>query len=155
EAGDLLAREDVRLLTLVGPGGTGKTRLALQLASEVGGRFPGGVFFVQLAPLRDWRDVVPTIARTLGLHEQSGGTALETGIAGLRGRELLLVLDNCEHVLGAASALAALLSDSTGLRLLATSRSPLRLRGEWSYRVPQLELPALAATAEEAAAVDS
>src|SRR5262245_32065864 len=155
EAGALIAREDVRLLTLVGSGGTGKTRLALKLAGEVGGRFPGGVFFVPLAPLRDWRHVVPTIARTLGLHEQSGETALETVIAHLRDRKLLLVLDNFEHVDAAAPALSGLLSDSTGLKLLVTSRSPLRLQGEWLYRVSQLELPALAAGAEEAAVVDS
>jgi predicted ATPase/class 3 adenylate cyclase len=155
EAGALLGREDVRLLTLVGPGGTGKTRLALQLGGAVGGRFPGGVFLVPLAQLRDWRLVVPTIARTLGLHQQSGETVLETVIARLRGRELLLVLDNFEHVLQAASALSELLSALPDLKLLATSRSPLRLQGEWSYRVPQLELPARAATAEEAALVDS
>ena len=155
EAGELLAREDVRLLTLVGSGGTGKTRLALQLAGEAGGRFPGGVFFVPLAALRDWSHVVPTIARTLGMHEQSGETVLETVGARLRGRKVLLVLDNFEHVVGAAPALSALLSGSTGLKLLATSRSPLRLRGEWSYRVAQLELPALPASVAEAAAFDS
>ena len=155
EAGDLLARDDVRLLTLVGSGGTGKTRLALQLARAVGGRFPGGVFLVPLAAVQDWRLVVPTIARTLGVHEQSAEAALETVVARLRGRELLLVLDNFEHVLRAAPALSELLSELPELKLLATSRSPLRLQGEWSYRVPQLELPALGARAEEAAAVDS
>src|SRR5262249_20928880 len=126
-----------------------------QLAGEAGGRFPGGVFFVPLAALRDWSHVVPTIARTLGMHEQSGETVLETVGARLRGRKVLLVLDNFEHVVGAAPALSALLSGSTGLKLLATSRSPLRLRGEWSYRVAQLELPALPASVAEAAAFDS
>jgi NB-ARC domain len=98
ETGDLLAREDVRLLTLVGSGGTGKTRLAQQLAGAVGGRFPDGVFFVALSQLRDWELVMPTIARTLGLHEQPGETALEAVTGRLRGRRLLLVLDNFEQV---------------------------------------------------------
>src|SRR5215471_9227777 len=155
EAGDLLAREDVRLLTLLGSGGTGKTRLALELAGAAGGRFPGGVFFVSLAPLRDSRLVVPTIARAIGLNEQSGETALETVTAHLRARTVLLVLDNFEHVLQAAAAVSELLAESPGLKVLATSRSPLRLQGEWSYHVPELELPALASGAEEAVAVDS
>jgi predicted ATPase/class 3 adenylate cyclase len=155
EAGELLAREDVRLLTLVGSGGTGKTRLALQLAGAAGDRFPGGVFLVALSPLRDWELVVPTIARTLGLHEQPGETALETVTGRLRNRQLLLMLDNFEHVIRAAPALSVLLSESPGLKLLVTSRSPLRLRNEHSYRVPQLALPDLDVTATEVAGIDS
>jgi predicted ATPase/class 3 adenylate cyclase len=137
-AGGLLGREDVRLLTLVGSGGTGKTRLALQLAGAVGESFPGGVFFVALSPLRDWELVVPTIARTLGLQEQPDETVLETVAARLRGGKLLLVLDNFEHVLPAAPALSELLSEVPELKLLVTSRSPLQLSGEQSYRVPQM-----------------
>jgi predicted ATPase/class 3 adenylate cyclase len=152
EAGALLARDEVRLLTLIGTGGTGKTRLALQLAGGVIERFPGGVFFVSLAPVRDWELVVPTIARTLGLREQSGETALETLAEHLRERELLLVLDNFEQVVGAAPTLSGLLDEAPGLRLLITSRTPLRLRGERAYRVPQLSLPDLR---EPVSAVDA
>jgi predicted ATPase/class 3 adenylate cyclase len=139
----LLQRDDVRLLTLIGTGGTGKTRLALQLAADVVDQFKHGVFFVSLAPVRDWELVVPTIARTLGLREQPGETVLETLTEYVRERELLLVLDNLEQVLAAAPALAGLLSSSPGLRLLVTSRTPLRLRGERAYRVPQLDVPDL------------
>jgi predicted ATPase/class 3 adenylate cyclase len=138
EAGELLAREDVRLLTLVGSGGTGKTRLALQLAGALRESFPDGVFFVALSPLRDWELVVPTISGTLGLHEQPDESVLETVAARLRGRKLLLFLDNFEHVLPAAPALSDLLSEAPELKLLVTSRSPLQLSGEQSYRVPQL-----------------
>jgi predicted ATPase/class 3 adenylate cyclase/tetratricopeptide (TPR) repeat protein len=157
EADALLARDEVRLLTLIGTGGTGKTRLALQLASGVIERFPAGVFFVSLAALRDWELVVPTIARTLGLREHSGETALETLTEHLRGRELLLVLDNFEQVVGAAPALSGLLDEAPGLRLLVTSRTPLRLRGERAYRVPQLSLPDLRepVSAVEAARIES
>jgi len=155
EAGDLLAREDVRLLTLVGSGGTGKTRLALQLAGAVGDRYPGGVFFVALSQLRDWQLVLPTIAQTLGLHEEPGESALETVTGRVCDRTLLLVLDNFEHVLRAAPAVSELSSRAPGLKLLVTSRSPLRLRGERTYRVPQLALPALGATAAGVAGIDS
>src|SRR5919108_1729245 len=140
---ELLERDDVRLLTLIGTGGTGKTRLALQLAADVVDRFKHGVFFVSLAPVRDWELVVPTIARTLGLREQPGETVLETLTEYVRDRELLLVLDNFEQVLAAAPAMAGLLSSAPQLRLLVTSRTPLRLRGERAYRVPQLDVPDL------------
>jgi predicted ATPase/class 3 adenylate cyclase len=143
DAQALLQRDDVRLLTLIGTGGTGKTRLALQLAADVVDHFKHGVFFVSLAPVRDWELVVPTIARTLGLREQPGETVLETLTEYVGDRELLLLLDNFEQVLAAAPALAGLLSSAPGLRLLITSRTPLRLRGERAYAVPQLDVPDL------------
>jgi predicted ATPase/class 3 adenylate cyclase len=138
EAGALLTSDEVRLLTLIGPGGAGKTRLALQLADDAIERFPGGVFFVLLTPVRDWELVVPTIVRTLGLGEQTDETALETLTEYLREREVLVLLDNFEHVVPAAPALSGLLSEAPGLKLLVTSRTPLRLRGERQYHVPQL-----------------
>ena len=131
----------MRLLTLIGTGGTGKTRLALQLAANMLDRFPGGAAFVLLTPVRDWELVVPTIAQTLGLREQPGESALETLGEYLRDKRLLLVLDNFEQVLPAAPALSSLLAEAPGLKLLATSRSPLHLSGEHAYRVPQLALP--------------
>jgi predicted ATPase/class 3 adenylate cyclase len=140
EASALLTQDDVRLLTLLGPGGTGKTRLALQLAGDLLDRFPGGAAFVFLTPVRDPELVVPAIAQTLGLREQPGESALETLLEYLRERQLLLVLDNFEQVLAAAPALSTLLAQAPGLKLLATSRSPLRLSGERAYRVPQLAL---------------
>jgi predicted ATPase/class 3 adenylate cyclase len=129
-----------RVLTLTGTGGTGKTRLALQLAADVVDEFPDGVFFVSLAPVHDWELVPPTIARTLGLREQPGETVLETLDGYLGDKELLLVLDNFEQVLAAAPAVAGLYSTASRLKLLVTSRTPLRLSGERTYPVPPLEL---------------
>jgi predicted ATPase/class 3 adenylate cyclase len=138
EAWSLLAREDARLLTLTGTGGAGKTRLALRLASGAVERFPNGVFFVSLAPVRDWELVVPSIAQTLGLREQPGETVLETLTEYLRDRRVLLLLDNLEQVLPAAPALSGLLGSAPGLNLLVTSRTPLRVAGERTYAVPPL-----------------
>jgi predicted ATPase/class 3 adenylate cyclase len=140
EAAALLTN-GVRVLTLTGTGGTGKTRLAVQLAAEVIEAFPNGVFFVSLAPVRDWELVAPTIARTLGLREQPGETVLETLDGYLADKELLLVLDNFEQVLPAAPALSGLCAAAPGLKLLATSRTPLRLSGERTFPVPPLDLP--------------
>src|SRR3954468_8908599 len=147
----LLDREEVRLLTLIGPGGTGKTRLALQLAAEVVEQFANGVFFVSLAPIRDWELVVPTILRTLGPREQPGERPLATLTEYLREKELLLLLDNFEQVLAASPAVAGLLDSAPGLQLLVTSRMPLHLRAERAHRVPQLAVPDLRrpAVAEE------
>jgi predicted ATPase/class 3 adenylate cyclase len=139
----LLERGDVRLLTLIGPGGTGKTRLALQLAWNVLEQFRNGVFFVSLAPIRDWELVVPTVLRTLGLREQPGENPLETLTEYLREKEVLLVLDNFEHVFAAAPAVAGLLESAPDLHALVTSRMPLRLQAEHAHRVPQLAVPDL------------
>src|SRR3954451_3203853 len=146
-----LLEEGVRLLTLMGPGGTGKTRLALQLAGDALELFANGVFFVSLAPIRDWELVVPTMLRTFGLREQPGETPLETLTEYLREKELLLVLDNFEPVQAASPVVAGLLDSAPGLQLLVTSRMPLHLRAERAHRVPQLAVPDLRrpAVAEE------
>ena len=136
-----LRRDVVRLLTLTGPGGAGKTRLGLQVAAELVDEFPNGVFFVALAPIADPDLVLPTIAQTLGLRENSAVPAAESLEHFLREKSLLLVLDNVEHVLDAASALSGLLAAGPQLRILATSRTPLRLSGEHEYAVPPLALP--------------
>ena len=133
EIGELLARDDVRLLTLVGTGGTGKTRLALQVAASVIELFDNGVFAVSLGALRDWELVVPTIAQTLGLREQSGDPGIETLTDYLQDKEMLLLLDNLEQVIAVGPVLAGLLGSAPGLKVVATSRTPLRISGERTY----------------------
>jgi predicted ATPase len=143
EVRGLLARQDVRLLTLIGIGGVGKTRLAVAAAraSMTTKSFGDGVAFVGLAPVGDPMLVGSTVARSLGLREVEGRTLLETLQGYLRGKHLLLVLDNFEHVLDAAPEVAALIEACPGLVVLATSRAPLRVRGEQEYAVPPLALP--------------
>jgi predicted ATPase/DNA-binding SARP family transcriptional activator len=130
----------VRLLTLTGPGGSGKTRLALQAAWDAADQFADGAVFVALAPLRDPALVVQTIGHACNLTQPSPAALAEY----LSDKQLLLVLDNCEHLLAAAPEIAALLAAAPGLRVLATSRAALNLRGEHTFPVPPLLLPNLA-----------
>src|SRR5215204_2591358 len=137
----LLRSSHVHLLTLTGPGGTGKTRLGLQAAAELTDELEDGVFFVALAPIAAPALVAPTIARTLGLTE-SGNQPPEELLKGyLRDRQTLLVLDNFEQVLESASLLDEVLSAAPDLKLLITSRTPLRLYGEHEFPVEPLSVP--------------
>jgi predicted ATPase/DNA-binding XRE family transcriptional regulator len=136
-----LSGYEVRLLTLTGIGGVGKTRLALEAAQEAESHFPDGVAFVDLAPLRDPALVVPTIARSLGLREAEGQSAADALHNHLLEKRTLLALDNFEHLLEAADEVVHLIEGCPGLIVLATSRAPLRVRGEHEYPVPPLELP--------------
>jgi predicted ATPase/DNA-binding XRE family transcriptional regulator len=130
-----------RLLTLTGPGGVGKTRLALAIATEVGADFADGVAWVDLAPLRDPTAVTPVVARALAVRDGGDRPLGETLAAALTERRLLLVLDNCEHLLAAMSVVGALLASCPGLAVLTTSRTRLRLRGEREQPVEPLPVP--------------
>jgi predicted ATPase/DNA-binding XRE family transcriptional regulator len=138
----LLGQPEVRLLTLTGTGGVGKTRLAIQAARDAGDLFPDGIAFVALAPLMDHSLVVPTVAKSLGVREAEGHTPREALRAHLRDKRLLLVLDNFEHLLEAAPEVSGLIGSCPILTVLIASRAPLRVRGEQEYAVPPLELPA-------------
>src|SRR5829696_4377924 len=137
----LLRSPETRLLTLLGPGGTGKTRVGLQVAADLVDDFEDGVFFVPIAAITDPTLVAPTIARVLGLSE-SGAQPPEELLEGyLRDRQTLLLLDNLEQVLESASVVERLLSSAANLKILATSRIPLGLYGEYEFPVPPLSLP--------------
>ena len=137
----LLHRDDVRLVTLTGPGGSGKTRLAVEATDGLGDGFPDGVVLVDLAPISDPGLVAAAIAARLGVGERPGQEPAEALVGFLRDRRALLVLDNFEQLLAAAHLLAELLGAAPGLMLLVTSRTPLGLPEERIYSVPALELP--------------
>ena len=139
EAAGLLA--STRLLTLTGPGGTGKTRLALQLAAVAAPSYPDGIWFVALEPLRDPKLVLPTVAHILGIVPRPNEPAVDSIAASLREGRVLLVLDNFEQVVEAAGDVASLLRSCPGLRVIVTSRAVLHVAGEQEYVVPGLPTP--------------
>ncbi len=130
-----------RLVTLTGAGGVGKTRIAVHVATDLAGHFGNGAWYVDLAPITD-PDVVPvTVARALGLPDQPGRSTMDTLLGFIRDRHMLVVLDNCEHLLDACSAMCvSLLEAAPRLTVLATSREPLGVTGEATWRVPSLSL---------------
>jgi predicted ATPase len=139
----LLLNETVPLLTLTGPGGVGKTRLALAITTDVVTSFADGVVWVDLAPLADAALVPATVATILGITTRGARSVVAALMAQLRAEQRLLVLDNCEHVLASAAELVAeLLASCPVLQFLTTSRAPLHIRDEQVLPVPTLTVPA-------------
>ena len=136
----LVEDEGVRLLTLLGPGGVGKTRLAIEVAGRSRGAFADGVVFVPLAPLRDAELVTSVLAETLGVKDVADRSLQEALVGHLQDKEMLLLIDNMEHLLPAVPVVADLLAGCPRLTVLATSRAPLRLTGERQFPVPPLSL---------------
>ena len=143
----LMEREGVRLVTLTGPGGIGKSRLAVRIASDLRHRFSDGVHWVSLESLHDAELVIPTIAQSFGLKDQGDRPILDRLKEHLHNQALLLLLDNFEQVVAAASQIAELLSLCPSLKILITSRTLLRIRGEYEVPIPPLSLPSLPETA--------
>ncbi|GIV96246.1 MAG: hypothetical protein KatS3mg057_0903 [Herpetosiphonaceae bacterium] len=146
EVVSLIERRDVRLVTLTGPGGTGKTRLAIEVGQHLldaqPALFPDGIFFIELAALRDPAFITDSILQALGIMEGGNQTIEERLIRYLRRKQLLLVLDNFEHLIAASSLITVLLREAASVKILITSREALRIYGEHEYYVPPLALPA-------------
>ena len=144
DLGDLqLLIDNVRVLTLCGAGGIGKTRLAMRLGWQLAGDFPDGAWLVELGSTTDPALAARQVATVLGVSEERGPSAAATLAAALRARRLLLILDTCEHLVGAVADLASgLIASCPDVRVVATSREPLRVRGETVWRVQPLSLPA-------------
>src|SRR5215469_3803969 len=145
------------LVTLTGPGGSGKTRLCIAVAGEVAGDYPDGVYFVSLAPVRDPGLVPSTIVQSIGLQDARDVPLMEHLISQLRERQVLIVLDNFEHLLAGAPVVTRLLRETSAMRILVSSRSPLHVSGEQECPVPPLAVPDLDArpTAASLAACES
>src|SRR5215469_8005126 len=130
------------LVTLTGPGGSGKTRLCIALAAAVAGDYPDGVYFVPLAPVRDPGLVPSTIAQHIGLQDARDRPLMEHLVSQLRERQILIVLDNFEHLLAGAPVVTRLLQETGTVRVLVSSRSSLRVSGEQECPVPPMTIPA-------------
>lgn len=141
EIADVLAHRECRLLTLTGPGGSGKTRLAIEVAASQAGHFQGGLGFVALGTVREPEGIVPAIAAELGLTLPGNVDPEQHLVEWLRNRHVFLVLDNAEHVIEGMPVAGRLLAAASGIKILVTSREVLRLQGEWVYDVDGLAVP--------------